>query len=83
MKFVNRGVYFINDGEYKGSFIMNIKECDVGDQKALMMLPDQEKLMLPSEKVKQLFEEGHFDYVKTIPKKYYNACVTQFKGVEK
>lgn len=78
-KFVDRGVYFITTGEYKGAFIMHIKECDQGNNKALMLLPDKEHLLLPSDKIKELFEQRHFEYVRTIPKKVYKVCVAEYK----
>jgi len=78
-KFVDRGVYFITDGEFKGAFIMNIKEADVGNQKAMMMLPDKETLMMSTEQVKKLFEDGHFEFVKTVPKKHYKVCVAEYR----
>jgi hypothetical protein len=78
-KFVDRGVYFITTGEYKGAFILHIKECDQGENKALMMLPDKEQLLLPSVKIKELFEQDHFEYVRTIPKKVYKVCVAEYK----
>ena len=82
-KFVDRGGRFITEGEYKGAFAMNIKECDVGNNKALIFLPNKETIMLPSDKVKELFETGHFEYVKTIPKKVYAVCVAEYKEVTK
>lgn len=78
-KFVDRGVYFITEGEYKGTFILNIKEHDCDDQKALIMLPDKETLMMSTIQIKKLFEQGHFEYVKTIPKKVYKVCVAEYE----
>jgi len=78
-KFVDRGVYLITNGEYKGAFIMNIKEGDIGEQKAMMMLPDKETLMMSTEKIKKHFEDGHFEYVKTVPKKVYQVCVAEYR----
>ena len=82
-KFVDRGVYFITEGEFKGTFIMNIKEANLDDQKALMMLPDKETLMMSTEQIKKLFDDGHFEYVKTIPKKIYQVCVAEYQEAVK
>lgn len=78
-KFVDRGVYFILKGEYKGAFALHVKECDQGDKKALMLLPDKEQLLLTQDDIKKLFEEGHFEHVRTIPKKIYEVCVAEYK----
>jgi hypothetical protein len=80
-KFVNRGIYFINDGEYKGSFIIGIKEFDTKDLKAFMLLPDKETIFMSDVDIKSKFNEGIFEYVETIPKKYYKVCVAEYEEV--
>ena len=80
-KFVNRGVYFINDGVYKGSFIIGIKEFDTKNLKAFMLLPNKETIFMTKLDIKSKFEEGLFEYVETIPKKYYKVCVAEYKEV--
>lgn len=79
-KFINRGVYFILEGEYKGAFIMNIKELDTPTEKAFMVLPDNTRLNMTPDMIKESFESGYFDYVKTIPKKFYDVCLEELKG---
>ena len=78
-KFVNRGVYFVTQGEYKGSFIVNIKECNVGTNTALLIFPDNVPLSMENDKIVDLFDKEHFEYVKTLPRKVYKVCLAEYK----
>ena len=78
-KFVDRGVYFILKGEYKGCFILNIKELDSDDEKVFTVFPDQDILKLTLKQVETLFNDNYFEYVKRLPKKVYNVCSAQIE----
>jgi hypothetical protein len=81
-RFVDRGMYFILNGDHKGSFIINIKEFDTEVNKAFLVMPQLEKLKIPKAQIKQLFESGAIEYVETIPKKVYNVCVSQYVAIK-
>lgn len=78
-KFINRGLYFINEGEYKGCFAVNIKEFGTVTHKALMLFPNREQLTLSTDEVSNLFDSDGLKYEKRIPKWVYNVCLAQFK----
>lgn len=77
-KFVNRGLYFINNGDLQGSFILNIKEKNTKINKAILIMPDLEPKFVSNVDIKSLFENKHLEYVKTLPKKVYEVCLLEF-----
>lgn len=81
-KFVERGLYFITSGDQQGSFILNIKERGTKHEKAFLLIPNLAKALLPSDKIKELFENGLFEYVQTIPMKVYKVCLAQFDALK-
>jgi hypothetical protein len=78
-RFVERGLYFVKVGEYKGAFILNIKELDSEVAKAFLIMPDMTPTTLPKSEIKTLFSQNQLEYVETIPKDVYLVCLEQFK----
>ena len=82
-RFVNRGLYFLKTGEYKGCFIVNIKEFDTPTTKAMLVFPDVITFSIAKSNVKSMFMLDELDYVETLPKKVYAVCLEQFKALKR
>lgn len=82
-KFINRGVYFVTEGEYKGCFVMNMRELDTLDEKVISVYPEGGTMSLSRNDIEDHFEKGHFEYVKTVPKRIYKVCLAQHTGDKK
>jgi hypothetical protein len=78
-RFVERGIYFVTKGDHQGAFILNIKEFDTEDTKAILMMPELQKTTIPKNKIKELFQDSAVEYVETIPKHVYSVCLAQYK----
>ena len=78
-RFINRGMYYISQGEYKGSFALNIKEHNTDTYKVVFLFPDKEVLKLTNDDVSSLFDKQYFTYVQTIPRKHYKVCVAEYE----
>ena len=81
-RFVERGMYFIRKGDNQGAFVVNIKEFDTEDTKAILIMPNFEKAHILKNKVKEAFEDGVLEYVSTIPKDVYAVCLEQYKALK-
>lgn len=82
-RFVERGLYFLKSGTYKGSFILNIKEFDTENSKALLIMPDLIPSTVQTSGVKELFKTHQLEYVETIPLNVYSVCLAQFKKAKR
>ena len=83
-RFMNRGVYFVSHGEYKGCFLLNLKELDTVDSKFLSVFPEGNGTTMKKDQIGEYFEKGYLEYVRTIPRKVYKVCLGQHtKGVVK
>lgn len=78
--FKDRVVCFVAKGKYKGTFILNIKEKDTTDSKAVVVYPEGELRFLPNKVVRESFKNGTFLAVEKIPKNIYAVCVGQLEG---
>lgn len=78
-KLVNRGLYFVSDGEYKGCFVLSLTELNTEDSDVLHFAryPEGDKITLSIEEVETHMSDGCLEFVELIPKKIYKVCLGQ------
>ena len=54
---------------------MNISECDAVDSKTFMQFPDKETISMTDEEIKERFDDGYFEYVRTVPSMIYKLII--------
>lgn len=77
-KFVDRGMYAVLDGVYKGGFVFHIKERSTDTKKAMFIIPDMIIVMMDNSEVSDLFEKKYFEYYTTVPKGYYKVLLAEY-----
>ena len=82
LRFVERGLYFIRNGDNQGAFVVNIKEEDSTNSKALLIMPVLERASISKDLVSECFNSGMLEYVSTLPKKVYAVCLAQYKALK-
>lgn len=77
-KIVNRGVYFITQGDNQGVFVVSISEHDTEKSKAFLTMPDFSKTHMLKSEIPTNFASGALQYANTLPKDVYAVCLAQY-----
>lgn len=77
---IKQGMYAVTRGDYMGEFfIFLFEEVKIPGMYTIFSLPDKKIKYISEEDITEGFKQGILDFVKKIPKAYYNVCLAEFR----
>jgi len=79
-----RGIYVITKGDNTGAFVVYIKERNIFDTHAFLLMPQpNETVFFTDEDVKNSLKNGTLKFVEQLPEAVYQVCLANFDHLKR